>query len=169
MRATYNTTILGAAPRTILVWVLCLLATAIAAPAPAPLDIDININLGDALAGLTTRPLCDQYSFIANYSAIGANSTMRDALQSASPHGADIVGRVVDAAMKAAGYFARDKTINKMCGNLTSIADQEAANNFSNGIVADQVVGGQGLGAGARAGASLGLAASLALLVLAAI
>lgn len=167
MRATY--TIIRAAPLTTLVWVvLCLLAaTAVAGPSPAPLDIDIHINLGDALANLTTRPLCDQYSFIANYSAIGANATMRDALESASLHGADIVAHVVDAAMKVADHFARDKIINGICGNLTSIADQEAANNFSHGIVADQVVGGKGLGAGTRAGGALGLAASLAVLVLA--
>ncbi|KAK7954326.1 hypothetical protein PG996_015211 [Apiospora saccharicola] len=165
MRATYATT--RAAPLTALVWVLCLLiAAAVAAPTPEPFNININIDLGD-LANLTARPLCDQYSFIANYSAIGANSTMRDALQNASPQGADIVAHVVNAAMKVADYFARDTIINKVCGNLTAVAGQEAANNFSNGIVADQVVGGKGLGAGARAGGSLVLAVSLALLVLA--
>lgn len=167
MRTTYAT---RAAPLTALIWGICLLATvavAVAAPTPEPISIDININLGD-LANLTARPLCDQYSFIANYSAIGANTTMRSALQNASPQGADIVAHVVDAAMKVADYFAHDETINRLCGNLTSVAGQEAANNFSNGIVADQVVDGKGLGAGARAGGgSLVLAASLAFLVLA--
>ncbi|KAK8058474.1 hypothetical protein PG994_008922 [Apiospora phragmitis] len=156
----------------LLVWAVSLLsATAVALAAPEPisrrLDISINIDLGD-LANLTARPLCDQYAFVANYSAIGANATMRDALANASPHGADIVAHVVDAAMKVADYFAHDTAINGLCGNLSMVAGQEAANNFSNGIVADQVVGGKGLGAGARAGGggSLVLVVTLALLVL---
>ncbi|KAK8065884.1 hypothetical protein PG997_012631 [Apiospora hydei] len=169
MRATYTT---RTAPLTALLCALLLLTSvlAVALPEPEPepepglLDIDIDIDLGD-LANLTARPICDQYSFVANYSTIGANTTMRDALENASPHGAELVAKVVKAAMKVAGYFTHDKMINKMCGNLSELAGQAAALNYSNGIVADQVVDGKGLGAGARVGNSLVLVMTLLLLL----
>ncbi|KAK7967181.1 uncharacterized protein PG986_001458 [Apiospora aurea] len=167
MRATYAT---RRAPLNALLCVLFLLTSvlAVALPEPEPglLDIDIDIHLGDLgdLANLTARPVCDQYSFVANYSTIGANTTMRDALENASPHGAELVANVVKAAMKVAGYFTHDVMINKMCGNLSELAGQAAALNYSNGIVADQVVvDGKGLGAGARGGNSLVLVMTLSL------
>ncbi|KAK8035246.1 hypothetical protein PG993_010241 [Apiospora rasikravindrae] len=163
MRATYST---RAGPLTALLCALSLLTSvlAVAMPEPNLVDIDIDIDLGD-LGNLTARPICDQYSFIANYSTIGANATMRDALQNASPHGAELVANVVKAAMKVADYFTHNQVINKMCGNLSSVAGQAAAANFSNGIVAGQVVDGKGLGAGARVGNSLVLVMSLSLVL----
>ncbi|KAK8004224.1 homocitrate synthase [Apiospora arundinis] len=178
MHATFPTPVTLAIA---LIWALSLLAsitTAVAipnpAPAPEPISVSgsfdsgkfhLDINLGDDLANLTTRPVCDQYSFIANYSAIGGNATLRDALMNASPSGADIVTHVADAAMKVADYFRSSELINKMCGNLSAIADLKAASNFSNGIVADQVVGGNGLGAGAHTVSSLVLVTLLSVLV----
>ena len=168
MRATYSS------PATLAVALTCALtpfllhpAAATPAPAPKPLTVSINIDLGGELANLTARPVCDQYSFVANYSAIGANATMRDALRDASPQGADVATRVVGAAMEVADRFRLDRAVNRLCGNLSALADQEAARNFSRGIVADQTVGGGGgLGTGARASlGSLVFLTGLSLLV----
>jgi hypothetical protein len=78
---------------------------------------------------------CDEYSMIANYSTIGLNSTYRAAFMKASPHGTDATTAILDGASKKLPDMKFNKLLNDECGNLTTLAKQDAATNFTNGIV----------------------------------
>lgn len=114
---------------------------------------DFKLDLGDvqkALGGAMPSSLCGTYATVANYSAIGANPQMRGAWQNAAAadgHGdaasdGAAFGRLLDTCGRAVGQFAANDAINDRCGNLTEVAHDEAARNFSRGIVADRIVSG---------------------------
>ena len=54
---------------------------------------------------------------------------------------AALVG-LLDACGRAVGRLAASVAFNAHCGNLTAVAHEEAARNFSRGIVADRLVAG---------------------------
>jgi hypothetical protein len=89
----------------------------------------------------TSDPLCLQYSTIANLSIVGSNATYRSAYLIASPEGSDPARAPLDAAMLELPKFQFNKTINDECGNLTTLAFDSAATNFTNGIVLQFKIG----------------------------
>lgn len=80
---------------------------------------------------------CPEYSQIANYTAIGLNSTLRGAFLQNSPAGTDPTRAILDTAQKKflALNLKFDEAVNAECGNLTTLATTMAAENFTNGIV----------------------------------
>ncbi|KIW63871.1 hypothetical protein PV04_08843 [Phialophora macrospora] len=89
----------------------------------------------------TSDPLCLQYSTIANLSVVGSNATYRSAYLEASPEGSDPARAPLDAAMLELPNFQFNKTINDECGNLTTVAFDGAATNFTNGTVLQFKIG----------------------------
>lgn len=116
------------------------------------LNFGFKLDLGDVQQALGELPpsLCGTYATVANYSAIWADPRMRAALEDAHARGGDddahddpaALGRVLEACGHAVGQFANNTAINAHCGNLTTVAHDEAAKNFSRGIVADRLVAG---------------------------
>lgn len=82
-----------------------------------------------------TATQCLDYATTANLSTIGANSTYRSAFLQMSPLGSLANAKVLNAAIAKLPALTRDQTLNDQCGNLTTVAFTEAANNFSQGIV----------------------------------
>ncbi|GKT56585.1 metal tolerance protein 3 protein [Colletotrichum tofieldiae] len=74
---------------------------------------------------------CGEYSRIANLSTVGANSTYRATFFEASPNGNQFNAEVLDTAMAKLPSVIMDRALNEACGNLTALALQEAANNFT--------------------------------------
>ncbi|KAL7619534.1 hypothetical protein AAE478_010074 [Parahypoxylon ruwenzoriense] len=101
---------------------------------------------------------CAEYSMVANYSTIGTNSTYRAAFQQASPLGTFESNAIMDGATKKLPQFMFNKAINDACGNLSTLAVTEAANNFTKGIVANF-----NINAGIRNSGELGMVISVVL------
>jgi hypothetical protein len=95
---------------------------------PAVIALRQTSNLAD--------PRCFDYSRTANLSTIGANSTYRSAFLQASRVGTHINGVMLNAAIQKLPSLTRDPALNRACGNLTTIAFNEAERNFTQGIVA---------------------------------
>ncbi|GKT44643.1 uncharacterized protein ColSpa_04824 [Colletotrichum spaethianum] len=74
---------------------------------------------------------CGEYSRIANLSTVGANSTYRATFFVASPNGNQFNAEVLDTAIAKLPSLIMDRALNEACGNLTALAIQEAANNFT--------------------------------------
>ncbi|TQN68724.1 hypothetical protein CSHISOI_06734 [Colletotrichum shisoi] len=74
---------------------------------------------------------CGEYSRIANLSTVGSNSTYRATFFDASPAGNSFNAAVLDAAIAKLPSVIMDRALNEACGNLTALAIQEAANNFT--------------------------------------
>ncbi|KAF3765708.1 hypothetical protein M406DRAFT_68128 [Cryphonectria parasitica EP155] len=85
---------------------------------------------------LFTEQACQQYSRIANLSVIGSNSTMRTTFLDVSPAGTLSNSAMLNEAIKNLPMLTADAKLNEACGNLTTVATTEAANNFTKGIVA---------------------------------
>lgn len=79
---------------------------------------------------------CAQYSRIANMSTIGGNSSYRTAFLESSPVGTLQNAAMLNGAMAALPPLTADAALNTACGNLTTIAAEQAALNFTQGIVA---------------------------------
>lgn len=80
---------------------------------------------------------CAQYGRIANLSAIGTNSTFRATFLDVSPVGTLFNEALLSQAMNDLPQLTMDPQLNQACGNLTTIANTEATNNFTNGIVGE--------------------------------
>lgn len=89
----------------------------------------------------TSDPLCVQYSTIANLSIVGSNATYRSAYLAASPEGSDPARAPLDAAIPKLPALKFDKKLNDECGNLTTVAFEAAASNFTQGIVLQYKIG----------------------------
>lgn len=85
---------------------------------------------------LSTDLACLQYSRIANLSAIGTNSSYRTAFIESSPLGTLQNMAMLNGAMASLPVLTADAALNQACGNLTTIATEQAAINFTQGIVA---------------------------------
>ncbi|KAJ4351738.1 uncharacterized protein N0V89_007081 [Didymosphaeria variabile] len=93
---------------------------------------------------------CLDYSVTANMSTISANSSYRAAFMQKAPVGTIITARMLNAAQAKLPALTADVALNQQCGNLTQLAVTEAANNFSNNIVAQFST--EGLPVGIKAG-----------------
>ncbi|KAB5531457.1 hypothetical protein GE09DRAFT_385759 [Coniochaeta sp. 2T2.1] len=98
-----------------------------------------------------TLVTCLDYSSIANLSTISANSTYRAAYLQAAPDGTDHSVAILNDAQAKLPPLTKNEALNQQCGNLTTIAFSEAANNFTQGIVAQYRING-----GARIQGGLG-------------
>jgi hypothetical protein len=113
---------------------------------------------------LATLPDCAHYSTIANLSTVGANATYRSAYLAASPLGSDPARAPLDAAIPLLPALKFNKTLNEECGNLSTIATEAAATNFTQGIVLQFKIGV--VNSAVQTGASaLGMAVVMALVV----
>ncbi|EPE27893.1 hypothetical protein GLAREA_04684 [Glarea lozoyensis ATCC 20868] len=108
---------------------------------------------------------CTEYSMIANYSTIGTNSSYRSAFMQASPQGADPTTAILDGATKKLPTVKFDKSLNDNCGNLTTLAVQQAEVNFTMGIVGGFTIKSAKKGAAARMGSEVGTIAMVAVMV----
>lgn len=104
---------------------------------------------------------CLEYSSIANLSTIGLNSTYRAAFLEASPEGTDQSAGLLNDAEAKLPPLTANKQLNQQCGNLTTVALEGAATNFTHGIVAQFRIN-----AGARNRDGLGLAVTCCLVTL---
>lgn len=109
----------------------------------APGTIKLIARQADAAAAapavgstLTQDQACQQYSRIANLSAIGTNSSYRTAFLESSPVGTLSNAAMLNGAMANLPPLTADAALNAACGNLTTIATEQAAVNFTQGIVA---------------------------------
>ncbi|KAK1976511.1 hypothetical protein LZ30DRAFT_692811 [Colletotrichum cereale] len=99
-------------------------AKAIEAPAPA-------VVVRQTTPAQSTIMSCGEYSRIANLSTVGVNSTYRATFFAASPNGNQFNAEVLDTAIAKLPSVIMDQALNAACGNLTALAIQEAANNFT--------------------------------------
>ncbi|KAF2690514.1 hypothetical protein K458DRAFT_413297 [Lentithecium fluviatile CBS 122367] len=97
-------------------------------------------------AATTPTTTCFEYSTIANMSVIGTNSSYRSAFLQKSPVGTIINARMLNAAMLKLPALTANAALNTQCGNLTTVATTEAANNFTAGIVAQFTTAGLPVG-----------------------
>ncbi|KAJ4424197.1 hypothetical protein N0V82_001063 [Gnomoniopsis sp. IMI 355080] len=84
---------------------------------------------------LMATQACQQYSMVANMSAIGSNSTIRSAFLEASPVGTMFNAAMLNVAQANAVNLSKDVELNQACGNLTAVALQQVGVNFTMGIV----------------------------------
>ena len=80
--------------------------------------------------------LCYDYSRTANLSIIGSNSSYRSAFLQASPAGTRGNSNMLNDLVKKLPALTKDINLNRMCGNLTTIAKIEAERNYTMGVVA---------------------------------
>ncbi|KAK5193312.1 hypothetical protein LTR92_006681 [Exophiala xenobiotica] len=104
---------------------------------------------------------CAEYSTIANLSIVAANATYRAAYLQASTEGTDPTTAPLDAALAQLPNFQFNTTVNKECGNLTEVAIEGAATNFTNGVVLQE-----NINSAVQTGASaMGMAVIMAIVV----
>ncbi|MCJ1333335.1 hypothetical protein MMC10_010029 [Thelotrema lepadinum] len=99
--------------------------------APAP-----PLPSATATPNAFTDSQCLKYGTIANLSTIGANSSYRAAFLQNSPEGTYASAAILNNAIAQIPLFTNDANLNQQCGNLTTIATNSAADNFTRGIVA---------------------------------
>lgn len=96
---------------------------------------NIKIIARQNAAPLDTAQACAQYSRIANLSTIGGNTTYRTVFIDVSPVGTLFNTALLNQAQRDLPMLTMDAQLNQACGNLTALAIQEAAVNFTKGIV----------------------------------
>ncbi|KAK1991569.1 hypothetical protein LX36DRAFT_663191 [Colletotrichum falcatum] len=106
-------------------------AFAKAVDVPAAAAAAAAVVVRQAAPAQSTIISCGEYSRIANLSTVGANSTYRASFFAASPNGNQFNAEVLDTAIAKLPSLIMDRALNEACGNLTALAIQEAANNFS--------------------------------------
>lgn len=84
---------------------------------------------------LETAQACQQYSMVANMSAIGSNATIRSAFLEASPVGTMFNAAMLNVMQADAMKLSMDVQLNQACGNLTAVALQQVGVNFTMGVV----------------------------------
>ncbi|KAF2451515.1 hypothetical protein P171DRAFT_426025 [Karstenula rhodostoma CBS 690.94] len=100
---------------------------------PAPVLVERQTN---PLPTTQVGDACLDYSITANMSTISANSSYRAAFIQKAPVGTIITSRMLNAAQAKLPALTANVALNQECGNLTELALTEAANNFTNGFVA---------------------------------
>lgn len=88
----------------------------------------------------SNAPICQNYATVANLTTISANSTYRAAYLRSAPFGTTQSRGILDTPVPKLPALTADAALNQQCGNLTTIALTEAANNFTNGMVAQFVI-----------------------------
>ena len=78
---------------------------------------------------------CTNYARIANLSTVGSNSTYRAAFLRSAPMGTLRAASILDGDIASLPALQMDGQLNGQCGNLTTIAIQAAATNFTQGTV----------------------------------
>jgi hypothetical protein len=97
---------------------------------------DASLRLRQASTDASTSVTCLDYGSIANLSTIGLNATYRAAYLKAAPDGTAHSATILNDAEAKLPPLTANGVLNQQCGNLTTIALTEAANNFTRGIVA---------------------------------
>jgi hypothetical protein len=97
---------------------------------------DASLQLRQTGAPPAAPVTCLDYGSIANLSTIGLNSTYRAAYLQAAPDGSEHTAALLNNAEAKLPPLTKDEALNQQCGNLTTIALEGAANNFTLGIVA---------------------------------
>ncbi|EXJ55379.1 hypothetical protein A1O7_08306 [Cladophialophora yegresii CBS 114405] len=140
-------------PLFLILFSLLTISTALSVPTEshfhflATRQTNTNTNLSD--------PLCLQYSTIANLSIVGSNATYRSAYLQASPAGGDPARAPLDSAMLELPNWQFNKTVNDACGNLTTVAFESAATNFTNGVVLQFKIGAVNAASAVQVGGSV--------------
>jgi hypothetical protein len=116
-----------------------------------PPHASLQLRQNGAPAG--TLVTCLDYGSIANLSTIGRNSTYRAAYFKAAPDGTDHSAKLLDDAAAKLPPLTKNEALNLQCGNLTTVAREGAATNFTEGIVAQYRIS-----AGVRSQGALGFA-----------
>ncbi|CAI6342281.1 unnamed protein product [Periconia digitata] len=119
----------------LLIAFLALLQVAIAVPEKFPVDAIVARQAATGAATGGVDP-CVDYSITANLSVISANSSYRAAYMQKAQVGTIATANMLNAAQLKLPALTADVALNSQCGNLTDKALVEAANNFTNGIVA---------------------------------
>lgn len=88
----------------------------------------------------TTDAICQNYAKVANLTTVGLNSTYRAAFLASTSLGTDSATSILDTQTPLLPALTRDADLNTRCGNLTTIAIEGAATNFTNGIVVDLTI-----------------------------
>lgn len=83
----------------------------------------------------TASTNCLDYSRIANLTTISVNSTYRAAFLRSAPMGTFRAISIIDQDAKKLMPLMMDGKLNGQCGNLSTIAFQAAATNFTQGTV----------------------------------
>ena len=97
---------------------------------------DFSLRQRQASTQPGTMVTCLDYSTIANLSTIGLNATYRAAYLQAAPDGTAHSAAILDGAEDKIPPLTMNAELNQQCGNLTTVALVEAANNFTQGVVA---------------------------------
>lgn len=128
----------------VLLFVMALIFTAGVMASPAPDREMQNLKVVSRQVAATTPAVgtvlepaqaCQQYSKVANFSAIGSNATIRSAFLEASPVGTMFNSAMLNVMQANAMNLSKDVQLNQVCGNLTAVALEQVNVNFTMGIV----------------------------------
>lgn len=78
---------------------------------------------------------CTSYARTANLTVVSNNSTFRAAFLRSAPMGVSFAATILDKAALQLPALQFDSQLNAQCGNLTTVAFEEAATNFTQGTV----------------------------------
>lgn len=82
-----------------------------------------------------TAPACQEYAIVANLSTVGLTPDYRAAWLRSSPLGTDAASSILDTQSPKLDAMKFDTALNAQCGNLTTIATEGAATNFTENTV----------------------------------
>lgn len=104
------------------------------APPPA---LEPRQSAGGAVANAAaaSSPAYLEYATVANLSTVGLTPEYRAAWLRSSPLGTDAASGILDTQSPKLDAMKFDAALNAQCGNLTAVATEGAATNFTQGIV----------------------------------
>ncbi|KAK7755636.1 hypothetical protein SLS62_002246 [Diatrype stigma] len=82
-----------------------------------------------------SSPACQEYAIVANLSTVGLTPDYRAAWLRSSPLGTDAASSILDTQSPKLDAMKFDAALNAQCGNLTTVAAEGAATNFTQNIV----------------------------------
>lgn len=88
-----------------------------------------------ANAAAASSPACQEYAIVANLSTVGLTPDYRAAWLRSSPLGTDAASSILDTQSPKLDAMKLDAALNAQCGNLTTVATEGAATNFTQGTV----------------------------------
>jgi hypothetical protein len=95
-----------------------------------------HVSVSSAIISRQSNTIdCTDYSRIANLTTVSNNSTYRAAFLRSAPMGTFKAASILDQDALKLPALQLDSQLNGQCGNLTSIAIQAAATNFTQGDV----------------------------------
>jgi len=104
--------------------------------------LGVNINAIQPLAPRqspsvtgATDVACQNYAIVANLTVVAKNSTYRAAFLRSSPMGTNSATGILDAQAPKFMALMFDGPLNQKCGNLSTVAFENAAINLTNGMV----------------------------------